>query len=241
MKIKRWTGAAGASSWLAFPLVSLGVLVGACGGKVVSSTGGTTGTSNGGATSTTTGISNGGETTVCECCQGNCDTATSTVGVGGAGGAGGGAICGGLAGSSCPPGDYCDYPDKMCGGNDGEGTCTPAPLGCPDIYEPVCGCDHQVYGNSCAADAAGSDVDDLGGCTPPPGMFGCGANFCELASQYCEIVGPGVEGGTTSYTCQQLPAGCGAPPSCGCLTNVTCGGDCMTTVDDGLEVICQVE
>jgi hypothetical protein len=64
----------------------------------------------------------------------------------------------------CDLGDYCVFPDEMCG--EGVlGTCHE--IGgdiCPGVYMPVCGCDGSTYGNSCEAAAAGVDVAHDGGC-----------------------------------------------------------------------------
>ncbi len=219
-------------------------LAAACGGTVVSAQAGATGSGGtigvGGATSTgapsTVGV--GGSATTCPCCNGGCSDATTSSSVS-TGAGGGGAICGGLPGFLCPPDEYCEYPDKMCGGNDGEGTCFVRPQGCPANVDPTCGCDHQIYDNPCDAAEAGVDVSDLGGCTPPAGAFGCGSGFCNQDTEYCQIIPSGTSKGVTSYTCMPLPSSCGTAPTCGCLSGVACGGNCMTSNDgDGLEVIC---
>ena len=103
----------------------------------------------------------------------------------GSGGAGGSVACGGFAGLSCPAGEYCSFTDKECGGNDSGGVCTPVPTDCDTIAAPVCGCDQKAYVNGCYANMAGTDIDALGGCTPPMGMFGCGFNFCEIGRASC--------------------------------------------------------
>jgi len=166
------------------------------------------------------------------CCV-DCNTTTT-----GTGGTGGGATCGGFTGAECPPDQYCDFPDNLCGAADGSGVCTPRPVGCDDIYQPACGCDGNWYGNSCDAAREGFDLNDLGGCTPPPGMFGCGSHFCQLATDYCEDMTNDVGPMPSTFPCKPLPTACGAAPSCACLASVACGFSCATTGDGGLEVTC---
>lgn len=76
------------------------------------------------------------------------------------------AVCGGLGGAPCGPGEICDYPDgSYCGGDDSTGVCIPQPTSCPEpACRPVCGCDGNTYCSACEAHVAGTDVQEEGAC-----------------------------------------------------------------------------
>jgi len=44
------------------------------------------------------------------------------------------------------------------------GTCSDIAFACTMIYDPVCGCDRQTYGNSCVASAHGVNIVSAGAC-----------------------------------------------------------------------------
>ena len=69
---------------------------------------------------------------------------------------------------SCPclVNDEC-FMDEYCAGDtcDAVGTCERRPTGqCSAIYDPVCGCDGETYGNDCRAIDEGVRIDFTGEC-----------------------------------------------------------------------------
>lgn len=75
------------------------------------------------------------------------------------------AVCGGLQGLACGPGQYCAFPQTgFCGAADQTGVCMPRPEACTMEYSPVCGCDDQTYSSACIAAAAGTSVAYPGEC-----------------------------------------------------------------------------
>jgi hypothetical protein len=76
--------------------------------------------------------------------------------------------------SDCAEREYCARPRGTCYG---EGDCVPIPTGCPDVVDPVCGCDWEAYGNPCEAATRGSNVMQGGAC--PLRMFG--TEWCSLS------------------------------------------------------------
>ncbi|HMJ55496.1 MAG TPA: hypothetical protein VK540_25655 [Polyangiaceae bacterium] len=66
-------------------------------------------------------------------------------------------VCGGFAGTLCPPGKFCDYQAGSCGHGDALGTCQAIPTACTLECTNACGCDGQSYCNACVAHTAGVD------------------------------------------------------------------------------------
>lgn len=73
-------------------------------------------------------------------------------------------VCGGRAGATCNAQSFCDFAGLGCDFADGMGLCAPRPVACPEIFMPVCGCDHVTYDNGCLANAAGTDTAMPGPC-----------------------------------------------------------------------------
>ena len=120
--------------------------------------------------------------------------------------------------AQCSDASYCAKADGDC---DGTGTCEPRPEGCFLIFDPVCGCDGNTYGNSCEAAAAGVNVAHSGDCDPPPE---CMENGDCNADHYCAKLEGECDGGGT---CAERPPVCPAvfDPVCGC-DGVTYGNIC---------------
>jgi len=109
-------------------------------------------------------------------------------------------FCGGFAGDTCHEGEFCKYPEGICSdATDHQGVCTPIPTGCPDVWDPVCGCDGLTYSNECDAAAASVSVLHRGECGPgacclpgspslPPCLLKTRAGCAELGGAF---QGPG--------------------------------------------------
>ena len=74
--------------------------------------------------------------------------------------------------SNCTTNADCLVANQYCAKQEGDcagaGICSDKPEYCTLIFDPVCGCDGNSYGNSCEAAGAGANVDYRGSCNTAP-------------------------------------------------------------------------
>lgn len=127
-----------------------------------------------------------------------------------------GPVCGGIAGIPCPAGAFCKFPLGACC-CDHQGICMPTPAGCPDVWDPVCGCDGVTYGNECDADMAGVSLLHRGPCHAP-----CGPNNTCPSGEFCKFPDGTCGAPTGGGLCIPIP------PACPTIWNPVCGCDGVT-------------
>ena len=155
------------------------------------------------------------------CVRAPCPAQPTCVGASGTGRA-----CGSRGLGPCPDGEFCDYPPRaICGAADAPGECRTQPSICQRIFEPVCGCDDQTYGNACEAAAAGVSVSGEGECRSSAELHDCDLDkvACDAAQPECQQGEVPSVNGVCYGPCVGIEAcACKGPDDCPLPEQYTC-------------------
>lgn len=138
-----------------------------------------------------------------------------------------GGQCAGIAGLPCQSGEVCNLQDSTCSILDLAGVCVLRPEFCPELYDPVCGCDGVTYPNDCFRLQAGAIRAHTGPCPTRPPPLQCASIPCGGS---CFIYPQGPEDFIEVGTCAVVENNCTcvpSPPPPSQCASIPCGGDCL--------------
>ena len=120
--------------------------------------------------------------------------------------------------SDCKATQFCDTEGKASCSSTGVCTSRGINLFCSDLYQPICGCDGNTYGNSCLAHKAGTSVASTGACEVTCNTNAdCGSlQYCSKKEGQCGAQGVCTSRGINLF-CSNL-----CQPICGCDGNTYC-------------------
>ncbi|HEX4955147.1 MAG TPA: Kazal-type serine protease inhibitor domain-containing protein [Thermoanaerobaculia bacterium] len=114
--------------------------------------------------------------------------------------------------AECGSGSFCEMPPGACFG--AAGSCEAKPEICPQIFDPVCGCDGKTYGNDCTRKSAGVRLAHKGECGAVcGGLIGKPCPDGQVCEVHAETCGADLQG-----ECLPRPDACTREfnPVCGC-------------------------
>jgi hypothetical protein len=135
-----------------------------------------------------------------------------------------GETCGDPPFEDCGEGEFCHALGGLCAAPYPYGICLKVPSICPAHWDPVCGCDRQIYPNECFARMARVPVARLDGSCPPvcaPGVPCDTGDVCYTPAGQCST-----NGSCISWWLD-CPDTCS--PVCGC-DGVTYRNSCLAHV-----------
>ena len=135
-----------------------------------------------------------------------------------------GETCGGCSATPCTAPFFCDSPEGRCDDTTSVGLCIEAPTACPDVIDPVCGCNGATYSNDCLRQQAQVGRAHGGPCTSFCG--GASGNTCP-AGTTCTALPGHCDSTTDEGLCVHIPVDCTVRDVhlCGC-DGVTYGNEC---------------
>ncbi len=136
--------------------------------------------------------------------------------------------CGGAPGIECDQGEFCKLEPGSCEDANAIGECIFSGGGCPEIFQPVCGCDGETYSNDCFAYAAGVNIEHEDECAGEGKECGDALGIECDEGEFCKLEPGSCEDADAIGECIFSGGGCddNLEPVCGC-DGITYPNDCF--------------